>query len=211
MKNWNFRRFLPLLPVASLAILAGCNIVQPAQEDPTRYFVLSDSSVQTATSPAAGAVRIGLRTVKVESYLKKREMVVRTGDNEVEFRDYQRWAEPLDAAISRVLRQRLLGSPAVASAAAEPFPVDQDRDFDVSVDIRRFEGSVPAGGRATANLSAMIEIWTAGDTPRLVARKLFTAPEAAWDGRDYGLLARLLSEDAAALGQEILAEIPAKN
>jgi uncharacterized protein len=208
MKNRNFSR---LLPVAALSILAGCNIVQPAQDDPTRYFVLSDPSAQAAQAPAPGAVRIGLCTVKVESYLKKREMVVRTGDNEVQFQDYRRWAEPVDAAISRVLRLRLLGAPGVAQVSAEPFPIGQDRDFDVAVEIRTFEGSATASGKYAASLSATIEISTAGDIPRVVARKVFTAPEAAWDGRDYDRLAQLLSSDVSALGDEILADLPPKS
>jgi uncharacterized lipoprotein YmbA len=207
MKNRNFSR---LLPLAALSILAGCNLVQPAQDDPTRYFVLSDPSAQAAQAPAPGAVRIGLCTVKVESYLKKREMVVRTGDNEVQFQDYRRWAEPVDAAISRVLRLRLLGAPGVAQVSAEPFPIGQDRDFDVAVEIRTFEGSATASGKYAASLSATIEISTAGDNPRVVARKVFTAPEAAWDGRDYDRLAQLLSSDVSALGDEILADLPPK-
>ena len=138
-------------------------------------------------------------------------MVVRTGDNEVEFRDYRRWAEPLDAAIGRVLRVRLLAAPEVAQVVTEPFPIDQERDFDVSIDIRRCEGSADASGKFAASLSATIEVSTAGANPHVVARKLFTAPAAAWDGRDFDRLASLLSADVSALGQEVVAELPARN
>jgi hypothetical protein len=37
---------------------------------------------------------------------------------------------------------------------------------------------------------------------------MFTAPEAAWDGKDFGRLAGLLSADAAALAQEIEGVFP---
>ena len=194
-----------------LALLAACNVVPPAQDDPTRYFVLSDPAGQAVQGPAAGAVRIGLKSVRLGSYLRRKEMVVRTGDNEVEFRDFRRWAEPLDAAIGRIVRQRLLGAPEVAQVFAEPFPVDQERDFDVSIDVRRCEGSQDPSGKFSASFSATIEVSTTGASPRVVARKLFTAPAAAWDGRDFGQLASLLSADVAALGQEVVAEIPAKN
>ena len=63
------------------------------------------------------------------------------GENEVEFRDYRRWAEPLDAGVARVLRARLLASPDVAQVYAEPFPADQDRDFDVSVEVTQVRGA----------------------------------------------------------------------
>ena len=138
-------------------------------------------------------------------------MVVRMGDNEIQFRDYRLWAEPLDAAIARVLRTRFIASPDVAQVYAEPFPPGQDRDFDVSIEVRRFEGSANAAGRFTASLSAAIEISTTGANPRVVAHKVFVAPDAAWDGRDFDRLASLLTADVSALGQEVLADLPARN
>lgn len=138
-------------------------------------------------------------------------MVVRTGANEVEFRDYKRWAEPLDAAVARILKSRFLASPAVSQAWLEPFPLDEDRDFDVSIEVIRCEGAVSPKGRYVARLSATVEISTAGANPHVVARKLFVAPDEAWDGADFDRLAGLLSGDITALGQEVLADIPAKN
>jgi hypothetical protein len=205
------RRLAPRAAVGLLALLAACNVVPPAVDDPTRYYVLSDPTGQAVQAPAAGAVRIGLKTVTLESYLRRKEMVVRTGENEVEFRDFRRWAEPLDATIGRVLRRSLLGAAEVAQVYAEPFPADQERDYDVSIDVRRCEGYQDTSGRFSASFSAMIEISTAGASPRVVARKLFTAPAGAWDGRDFGRLANLLSADISALGQEIVADIPARN
>jgi uncharacterized lipoprotein YmbA len=205
------RRLAPCAAIGLLALLAACNVVPPPQDDPTQYFVLSDPAVQSAQVPAAGAVRIGLRPVTLESYLRRKEMVVRTGDNEIVFRDFRRWAEPLDGAIGRIVRLRLLGAPEVAQVYSEPFPADQERDYDVSIDVRRCEGSLDSSGKYSASLSATIEISTPGTSPHVVARKLFAAPAGAWDGRDFGRLASLLSADISALGQEVVAEIPARN
>jgi uncharacterized lipoprotein YmbA len=211
-KNIPLPRLLAWCAAAGLlAVLAACNVVPPPQDDPTRYFVLSDPASQAVQAPVAGAVRIGLMPVRLESYLRRKEMVVRTGDNEVEFRDFRRWAEPLEAAIGRVVRLRMLGAPEVAQVYAEPFLPDQERDYDVSIDVRRCEGSQAPSGKFSASLSATIEISTAGASPRVVARKLFTAPAGAWDGRDFGQLASLLSAEVAALGQEVVADIPARN
>jgi uncharacterized protein len=215
MKTRNTQGTRTLIPIALaglLCALAACNVVQPAQDDPTRYFVLSEPAVHAGQAAAAApGARIGLRAVKLEGYLRRREMVVRTGENEVQFRDYRRWAEPLDAAVARVLRTRLLASPDVAQVYTEPFPGDQERDFDVSVEVRRFEGSVSPQGKYSASLSAAIEVWTTGPNPHVVARRAFVAPAAAWDGRDFDQLAGLLTADVSALGQEVLAELPARN
>lgn len=190
-----------------VAAVAGCNIVPPPTEDPTRYYVLSDVP---AAAAAAGALRVGIRTVRLDGYLKRREMVVRTGANEVEFRDYRRWAEPLDGAVARVARSALLASGSVAEAWTEPFPPDQERDYDVSIEITRCEGYVPPSGRAEARLAAVVDIWTAGGSPHRVARRVFTAPAEAWDGRDFDRLAALLSSDLGALGRDIAAALPPK-
>jgi uncharacterized lipoprotein YmbA len=215
MRNRNATHLGTLIPglfAGLLCLLPACNVVQQAQDDPTRYFVLSDPAVPPAQAPAGAAgLRIGLRQVRLEAYLRKRDMVVRTGENEVQFRDYRLWAEPLDAGITRVLRTRLLASAEVAQVYAEPFPADQERDYDVSVEVRRCEGSMAASGRYSASFSATIEVSTSGASPRVVAHKVFVAPEAAWDGRDFDRLASLLTADVAALGQEILSDVPARN
>ena len=206
------RLLLPLTAVSCLGLLGGCNVAQPAQDDPTRYFVLSDPAGDVASGPvAAGGARIGLKTVRVESYLKRREIVVRTGANEVQFRDYRRWAEPLDAAITRVLKAKLVGSPGVAQVYSEPFLVDQERDYDVSVEVRKCEGMESRSGRYAASFTALVEVSTSGPNPKVVARKLFVAPEAAWDGSNFDQLANLLTGDVSALGQEILGEVAARN
>jgi uncharacterized lipoprotein YmbA len=202
------RLILPAAALGLLGILSGCNVAQPAQDDPTRYFVLSDPAGPAAAT--AGGARVGLKAVRLEGYLKHREMVVRSGENEVEFRDYRRWAEPLDAAIGRVLRARLLAAPEVAQVLSEPFPLDQERDLDVAVEVRRCEGFVTRSGFG-AGFAATFEVATAGPNPRVLARRTFVAPDAAWDGRDFDKLASLLSADASALGQEIAAAIAARN
>jgi uncharacterized lipoprotein YmbA len=196
-----------------LLAIAGCNIVPPAQEDTTRYFVLSDNglpAVVAGEAPAAGTLRIGLRTVRLEGYLKGRQMIVRNGANEVRFEDFRRWAEPLDTAITRIVRSRLLSGPAVAQVYAEPFPFDQERDYDVSIEVSRFEGAVDANGKFVASLAATIEISTTGANSRVVSRRGFEAPVREWDGADFDHLAELLNSDVAALAQEVASELPAK-
>jgi uncharacterized lipoprotein YmbA len=213
MTNRTSCRLRPLIPfgvIGLLGFLAACNVVPPAQDDPTQYFVLSDPAAPAAQASATGSLRIGLNEVRLESYLDRKDMVVRLGGNEVLFRDFRRWAEPLGSAIARVVRLRLLEAPGVGEVYTMPFPADRDRDYDVTIEVRRCEGLMDAPGKYVASLSATIVVSTAGPSPHVVARRNFTAPEAAWDGRDFDRLAALLSADVSALGQEVLGAIPAK-
>jgi hypothetical protein len=200
--------------IAGLCLaLAGCDgIIPPPQADTTRFYVLA-APAAPAPAPAiaspAGKLHVGLRNVELAGYLRTRSMITRRGSNELAVDDYHRWAEPLVDGIGRTLRAVLLASPAVGSAAAEPFPLDSDRDYDISVDVTHCEG-VTADGRTFAAFAANIEVSTGGASPHLVFRKAFTAPEDAWDGQDYGRLAALLGADADRLGREIVASLPSR-
>jgi uncharacterized lipoprotein YmbA len=191
------------------AFLAACNMVQPPQADAVRYYVLGGPSPSgaPAQAPATG-LRVGLKNVELAGYLKTLSIAVRRGPNEIVLNDYARWAESLDAAISRMLRGGLEASPAVARVFQQPFPFDADRDCDLSVRILRCEGALEPNGRAVARFAAEIEVTSAGPNPRLIARKEFTAPELPWDGRDYSRLASLISDDVAALAREASALLP---
>ncbi len=203
---------LSLLAGCGLLVLAGCNVIPPPTPDPTRYFVLT---APAAPAPAADTVRsscrIGLRAIELAPYLRKGVLVVRQGDNEVVFDDFARWGEPLDAGIARVLRERLLAEPRISRVFTAPFPLEENRDYDVSVVVRQCEGVRRREGSGV-QLVAEIEIARVSrDTvPEVVVRRMFTLPETAWNGKNYAALARALSEAVAALGTEIVAVLPAK-
>ena len=206
----NFRLRLPST-VLGLLVLAGCNVIPPPQADSTRYYALASPALDTpAARPAPGTLRLGLKAVDVAPYLKKGEFVVRRGENELVYNEYARWAEPLEASIARAVRARLLADAKTGRVFAYPFPFDQERDFDIAIGIGRCEGVQLAGGGAAARFAATLEITSAGATSEMVVRKTITMPDVVWDGRDYAALARALSDDVAALGQEIAAALPEK-
>lgn len=190
---------------AAFALLAACSLPE-AQPDLTRFFVLTAAApkAEATTAAADAAPRIVLRPVVVPEFLRGRIMGVRMAENEVRFIDQARWAEPLEAGLNRVLRENLSQQPAVVRV------VDRggaEHDFDVQVQLRRCEGALPAG---VARLAARIEVFTADLDPRLVAQGEFATDVAGWDGKDYGQLARKLSEAAAGLSQRIVELLPAK-
>lgn len=195
------------LPLAlGLLALSGCNVIPPPTADQTRYFVLTSpvpEKAEAADSSPNSGLRIGLRSIELPGYLKTPDIIVRRGSNELALEDFDRWAEPLDAGIARLVRDRLRQDAAVGRIYQEPFPLDADRDYDIAVSVRRCEGDPPG-----AAFEASVEISTAGSSPVLVARQTYVAPAAAWDGRDYGQLAALLSSDIDALAQQIVSMLP---
>ncbi len=206
----SFRFRLPST-VLCLLVLAGCNIIPPPQADSTRYFALASPALDHAEArPTRGTLRLGLKPVDVAPYLKKDDLVVRRGENELVYNDYARWAEPLEAAIARAVRARLLADAKTGRVFAYPFPFDQERDFDIAIGIVHCEGVQPGSGGAVARFVATLEITSTGTVSEVVARKTFAMPDAAWDGRDYAALARALSDAVAAFGQEVAVALPEK-
>ncbi|MFI5356140.1 MAG: membrane integrity-associated transporter subunit PqiC [Opitutales bacterium] len=198
--------------LAALLLLAltGCSVVPEATSDHTHYYVLTGPEPgATAARAESGGLRLGLQPVQISPYLNNVSVVVRRGTNELVYDDFARWAEPLDAGIGRVVSAQLRASPAVARVLRAPLPFNQPRDYDLTLNVLRCEG-VKDGERSVAHLAVAMEITTVGDNSQVVVRRVFNAPDRAWDGRDYGTLVQALSADVAVLGAEIVAALPAK-
>jgi len=206
-----FSRLAGWLLVAALLGATGCSIVPEASQDPTRYYVLTGPGYRQGANAERGTLRLGLKAVELSPYLRKGSLVVRKGSNELVYNDYARWAEPLEAGISRAMRAQLMASAAVERVFVYPFPFDQPRDYDVAVNVIRCEGAKGGGEGATARFAAVVEITTAGENGgQVVSRKVFHAPDTAWNGHDYGALAEALSAGVGALCEDLVASLPEK-
>lgn len=199
-------RFLPAWALMAVT-LAGCQLLPPATVDSTRFFVLAGTAgTQPVPEKTGGRLQIGLRPVVLPAYLRAtKSMVVRDGANEIRYQDFSRWAEPLEAGVNRILEERLLASPEVRGVDVHPLRGDVARDYDVSVRILQCEGV--AGKDGVARFSASYEI-TAADGSGVVTSRTFNASELAWDGKDFGALAKLLSDGVSGLGDKIAADLP---
>jgi uncharacterized lipoprotein YmbA len=204
------RRFLPAWALMAVAatVLGGCQLLPVATADATRFFVLTGPTASgLSVAHTGGRLQVGLKAVEMPAYLRAtKSMVVRDGANEIRYQDYARWAEPLEAGVLRILKERLLASPEVRGVDAHPMRGDVTRDYDVAVRIIRCEGA--AGSDDVARFSASYEIVAADGSGKVVASRTFTAPETAWNGKDFGALATLLSEGVTALGAQIAGDLP---
>jgi uncharacterized lipoprotein YmbA len=192
-----------------LLLFAGCSILPAPKADAARFYTLGEKTPAAApapTTPTAGALRLGLARVELPAYLQNRAMAVRAG-SEVRYEPNHRWAEPLDEAVARVVRASLLASPKVAAVFPAPFPIEQPRDYDVTVRVLRCEGA--DGGNPSAQFAAVVEITRADATRAVVLRKTVNASPATWDKKNFAALAVALGQAAAALGDDIAAALPA--
>lgn len=206
------KALLFILPVATLLTGTACSLIPQATQDPTRYYVLTTPAIAPAPPAApANRVAVSLRSIELPSYLRNsRNIVVRSGPNEVRYEDFSRWAEPLDTAVQRVLREHLISAPPVRALVSPPFSPDEPRDFDVRVRVLACEGSRGPEGTHQTAFSASYEIVRVTGSGQEVVRKTFTAAPLPWDGQDFGALAARLSENVGELADAIVASLPAR-
>lgn len=197
-----------LLGTVVAILLGGCSFMRP-QEDPTRFYVLS--AAHSASGPTAESGRkrlqVGLKPVELPRYLQGRSMVVRMGTNEIQFAEFDRWAEPLDQAISQVMKENLSHAPNVARVAVNSHG-DSTVDCEVAIRVLSCEGVRVANGDGSVRFEATWEVRPVGTNSVAAKRGGFTAEAVAWDGKDYGQLAGRLSEAMAAAANAIAADLP---
>lgn len=204
-----WRRLAPGIASAVAGVaLAGCSLPLPqAQADPTKVYVLSAPILDAG---AGGGVESGslppvrLRTVEIASYLRTRSMVVRRGGNELEFREFARWGEPLDQGVGRVLREELLarGVAGVIQGAARPSEA-AEANFEVTVRVLAAEGN--ADGSVSFHVTW--EIASLDDKPSLVAQGRYRPTDLRWTPKAEATLAAALSRGVSGLAGEIASRL----
>ena len=202
------RRLLLLLPALGLWVLTGCSLLQP-RADPARFYVLTAPGARAQPGPEGQTRRwkVGLRPVEAPAYLRSRAIVVRTGANEVQLADFDRWAEPLEQGIARVVQETLRSARNVESVTADSHRAGP-LDWEVTIRILACEGVRAPGAECSVRFTAAWETRAAGNEAPPAKRGVFAWPPAAWNGQDYGQLAGRLSQAAADLGQALAATLP---
>jgi uncharacterized lipoprotein YmbA len=126
----------------TILLLAGCG------STPNESFYTL-SSAPPVESPAA-TISVHVTPVSIPDAVDRNPMVIRTGPNQVDIDDFHRWAEPLKAAIPRVLAANLareLGGARVSSGRGS----GAGADYRVAVEVARFESSLSDGATLEAS------------------------------------------------------------
>ncbi len=203
-------RFLPAwaLMAVSAAMLGGCQVLPTASPDATRFYVLSSTQPTNAVAePAERRWQVALRAIDLPGYLRAtKSIVVREGGNELRYQDFNRWAESLDAGISRLLVERLRREPSVRGVTAYPTRGDIPADYEVVVRVVRCEGV--AGSPGQVRFEALYSILATDGTGRIAEEKTYVAPPVTWDGRDFSALAAAVSAGVEELAARIAADLP---
>jgi uncharacterized lipoprotein YmbA len=139
---------------------------------------------------------VRLESVDVASYLRTKDIGVRTGTNEIIFSNSHQWAEPLNEGIRRVLAENLRRSPSIEQVLTDQMSAPGLPVYSFHVDILACAGSPP--------LAEFEAVWQVG----AFAHGDFRMKSATWNGTDYAALAKRLSEGIEELAEKLIEALP---
>jgi uncharacterized lipoprotein YmbA len=110
----------------SAVLASGCALGTTA---PSRFYLLSPlpavEAAQPVTNAPPGQVTVRLVALSLPGHLDRPQIVDRTGQNRVKLAEFDRWAEPLEENVRRVLVDNL------TYLLAEDRVLVYDQDFDM--------------------------------------------------------------------------------
>jgi uncharacterized protein len=192
-----FLRRLALVPlVASLLGLGAC------ASAPSRFYLLNTlSTSETIKGPgAAQGPVIGVGPITLPKYLDRPQIVTRVGRNQLALSEFDRWAEPLQDNVLRVLAEHLACLVPTEQVLRQACPRSATLDYQVTVDMRQFDGSL--GGES--RLLALWSVLDGAELPLLSQRAFLNVP-VGWG--DYDAMVAAMSELLARLSRDIAVAI----
>lgn len=140
MKSILIRASVLALGIA-LLFLAGCTAIKTKT---SRFYVLNAmAGVETEkqmTPTETSNISISIGSISLPKYLRKPQIVTRTGNNELDLAEFDRWAGKIEEDIGRVIAENLAHMLATDKVLFYPAISAVDTDYRIEMDISRFDG-----------------------------------------------------------------------
>jgi len=126
----------------SFAMLAHVGCAGRSQS--ARFYVLSPvPGAEMIEKPGiTPEMAIGIHPVTLPKYLKRPQIVTRSGSTGLHLAEYDRWAGKIEEDIGRVIAENLSYMLAADTVLAYPAMTEINLDYAIKVDISRFDGSL---------------------------------------------------------------------
>jgi uncharacterized lipoprotein YmbA len=139
-------RLVMLMLGASVLVLVGCMGlgIGKGTTTPTKFYVLNSLYSSEQKIPPVTEIpdiSIGVGPVRIPQHLDRPQIVTRTDQNELMMEEFAQWGEPLRVNIARVLAENLSILLATDQVAIFPWLKSSLVDYQVTVEVTRFDGS----------------------------------------------------------------------
>lgn len=182
-----------------LLLAAAC-----APVEPTRFYTLATAANPAPVAKPERELVVGLGPVALPEYLNRPDLVTRSGETQMRLADLDKWAEPLEALLPRIMAEDLLVMLGAKDVILLPQRRDLALDRIVEVDILRFDGD--DAGHVV--LDARWRVFDA-DNERLLKSGRSIISEQGAPPPDYNAVVAAMSRAAARVSEEIATSIAA--
>ena len=181
------------------AILAGCFGTSPN----SRFYTLAPQENRSAPETTMLDTAVAVGPVTIPDYLDRRQIVTRSGQNEIVFSEFDRWGGSLEGEITRVLAANLANRLNSIHVAVFPWrfipPANVRTVYRIPVNIARFDGTL--GDKVVLN--AMWTVFVKGaKLEETVLTKETTITEEVRD-KSYEALVAAMGKVVERFGKEI--------
>jgi uncharacterized lipoprotein YmbA len=138
---------------ASLLIFTGCSPFGRGTTTPTRFYVLNSLySTGTEAQPVAKLpqLNIAIGPIRLPQHLERPQIVTRGEQNEIQVVEFAQWGESLGTNFTRVLAENLSVLLATENVSIFPFIKTMPVDYQITVDVTRFDGNPGQDARLRA-------------------------------------------------------------
>ncbi len=120
----------------SFLLFCGC-----ASKAPYYYVLhsLQGEATDVKTTRAEGDLTIGVGPVKIPGYLDRPEMTTRSTPYSLQFAEFDKWAEPLEKNLARVLAENLSILLSTDRVVVFPWAGSMHVLYQVTVDVEQME------------------------------------------------------------------------
>ncbi|WP_456379845.1 PqiC family protein [Thiolapillus sp.] len=185
---------MKMLLLISGLLLGGCAYQSP----PASFFVLS---AQAEASPAAySELLLGVGPVNLADYLDRNQIVRRDTEVRLQLDEFNRWAGDHGKNITAVLAENLARITGSDGVLAHPWASSLDPDYQVVVDISRFDAG-------QENLIVLDAQWQLFRKPNQLLQIRRSYIEIQASGDSYEAQVKAQSRALAELGKIIAAAV----
>jgi uncharacterized protein len=185
-----------------MPLMAGFLGLGACTSAPARFYLLTTQAASetfSLTEPGQGPV-IGIGPITLPRYLDRPQIVTRVDHNQLALSEFERWAEPLQDNITRVIGEHLALLVPTDQVLLQLWPRSAALDYQVTIDVLQFDGRL--GGETT--LLAFWRILDGAERPLLSHR---TSLSILVGGGDYEAIVVSMNQLLGRLSRDIAVAI----
>ncbi|MGH8757557.1 MAG: PqiC family protein, partial [Burkholderiales bacterium] len=127
------RHYALIAAMLAVAALAGCG------SSPKANFYTLSSGAALERSEAKAQYTVAIGPVTVPDIIDRPQIVTRSGPNQVQISEMERWASPVKSEISRAIADNLMQQLDGAYVYVYPQIVSTSADYQVLLEVQRFD------------------------------------------------------------------------